>query len=132
MQDGVDHVFKGFGAGKCSLFGDMADDHEDDVLLLGCSDEGGRTLPDLGNGACGTLVFGGMDGLNGIDNDECRFFMFNDCKNALKVDFGDQPEVVGLDGEPSGAFADLVWRLFTGNIEHFGGCQTGRELQHEG
>ena len=50
-QDGVHHVLQHAGPGQAALLGDVADEHDGRVALLGLLHQAVGALPDLHHGA---------------------------------------------------------------------------------
>lgn len=114
IEDGVHDMFEDFWSREGALLGDVADDEEGDSAGFGDSHEPCGALSDLSDAACGGGERFGIDGLNGVDDDEFRvrevvFYVF-------EAGFVEEQKVIGIDSQPFAAHFHLRAALFCGDI----------------
>lgn len=96
-EDGVDHVFEGFGAGDVFGFGDVSDDENGDISGFCKSDELVGDFANLGGGAGGGIEVEGVEGLDGVENDEGGFLVGEGLEDGFESGFGEEVEILGED-----------------------------------
>jgi len=111
VEDGVHDVLERLRSGEVAVLGHVADEDGRDVLTLGGKQELRRRLAHLPHAAGRRLELDREDGLNGVDDDECRLEPRDLLQDPLDARFGQQIERRGANAEPVAAALDLVLGL---------------------
>ncbi len=135
IQDRVDHVFQHAGAGKGAVLGHVADQHKREIAGFCQPDQFETAGAHLGDGAGG--AFDGVDPhrLDRVDDHQRRVGgFFQGGGDVPDIDGGCQFDRGVGDAEAAGAQADLIDRLFAGDVKHpaAGTGEAGRGLQQQG
>ena len=117
LEDHVHQVLDGAWAGDRPVLGHVTDEQHRDARGLGEGGERGGDRPGLRHTAGDTLHTRGVQGLQGIDDDELRAGHLDLPQRGLQVVLCGEPEVRGQCVGASGALADLPDRLLGGDVE---------------
>jgi len=118
VEDHVDQVLEGLGAGDGAVLGDLADQEGGDRALLGQADQLGGDLTDLPDpaGGAGQLRVG--HGLDRVDHHDGRLDLLDQGADGAEVGLGGQQQR-GVEGpETLGPQADLLARLLGADVQH--------------
>ena len=111
-------MFHDLGAGDRAIFVDMTDNKHRNLLLFGNCQQTSRAFLDLTDRTGRGRNIHAAHGLDGVDDDQFRLFLFDQSTDLIHVIFCGQIDILLRDFEPCGAQFDLTHRLFTGDIQN--------------
>ena len=125
-------MFEEFRTRDRSVLGDMSDQEDGRAGFFGEALEFGGAFPDLGNTARGCIQERGLQGLDGVDDDQSGFYLTDLLEDLAGGCFGEQVEVVVTQPKAVGPHLHLVFTFFTGDVKGAHVLHPQGVLQEEG
>ena len=133
VEDHVDQVLEGLGAGDGAVLGDLADQEGGDGALLGQPHQLGGDLADLADPAGGAGQLGVGHGLDRVDHHHGRPDLLDQGADGPQVGLGGQQQPRVQGPQPLGPEADLLARLLGADVQHRAvGGEAGQHPQQQG
>ena len=125
-------MFQYFRTGQVAFFVDMPDQDNRDPLVLGVLQDTRSTLTYLGYGAWRGLYLVGIDGLDGVYDDQLRLNMSYLVEDIFQVGIVQYQAVFMPFANPVSPYPDLFGALFPGQVKNFFIVEQQSDLQSQG
>ncbi len=118
VEDGVHDVLEGLGAGDAAPFRDVPDDEDGRAALLREAHQSRRALADLPDVARRPFEIAGVDGLNGVHDEDGGSHRRRRGEDRLEVRLAEEADVAGgVVPQAVGAQLHLQRALLAGRVE---------------
>ena len=117
LQHDIDDVLEDLRSCQRSVFGDVADENDGRACLLGVAQQRRGAFADLRHTARRGIERFAVDGLDGIDNEQCRLDLTCLGQDVLQDSLTQDETVVVAPPKPFGAELDLLGTLLSGDIK---------------
>jgi hypothetical protein len=130
LQHRVDDVFEHAWSGETAVLGDVTDEHDRDVALLGFVDEPLGATAHLTDAAGQRPESRVGHRLDRVDHDQLRADALDRIEDMRQRGLGVEPQVVAGGAEALGAPLDLLGALFCGDVQRRP-APSGEQLQQQ-
>ncbi len=117
-EHGVDHVLERARAGQATVLGDVPDQHDGQVALLGLGHQAVRAPAHLDDAARRRAELGIGDGLDAVDDDERRAYLVDRRQDVRQRGLGQHPQVAFAErSQAAGTQAHLLGALLGADVQ---------------